>query len=206
MQPYTYLIGWSKQNLWYYGAQYGKKANPDKLWITYYTSSKYVKSARVLFGEPDIIKIRKKFNCAKQCKRWETKVLRRMNVVSQEIWLNKTISDGYPIPQKGIRTREIGYKHSEETKQKISTRTMGKLKGPCSEERRTKLKKITKEKRYNYNTKKYSFNHKNGDIYSGTVIEFCEKYNLFKTNVYNMIYGKTKSVKGWKLTIELNNT
>jgi hypothetical protein len=36
--PYTYLIGWSKLNLWYYGSQYGKKAHPSNLWRTYFTS------------------------------------------------------------------------------------------------------------------------------------------------------------------------
>jgi hypothetical protein len=36
-QPYTYLIGWSEHDLWYYGCEYGrwrKTANPENLWIT----------------------------------------------------------------------------------------------------------------------------------------------------------------------------
>lgn len=41
--PYTYLIGWSKLNWWYYGAEFAKIkkiANPSNLWTTYFTSSK----------------------------------------------------------------------------------------------------------------------------------------------------------------------
>ena len=31
-KPYTYLIGWSTLNKYYYGVQFNKKANPDDLW------------------------------------------------------------------------------------------------------------------------------------------------------------------------------
>ena len=44
--PYTYFIKWSAQNIWYYGVEYGfysKTANPNNLWVTYFTSSKLVK-------------------------------------------------------------------------------------------------------------------------------------------------------------------
>lgn len=59
--PYTYLIGWSEHNLWYYGVRYANSTIPENdLWVKYFSSSKYVKDIRKEFGEPDVIQIRKK--------------------------------------------------------------------------------------------------------------------------------------------------
>ena len=44
--PYTYLIGWSKLNIWYYGRRTAKKCNPDEFWVTYFTSSNKVQNAK----------------------------------------------------------------------------------------------------------------------------------------------------------------
>ena len=41
--PYTYIIGWSSLNKWYYGVRYAKNCKPEDLWKTYFTSSKHVK-------------------------------------------------------------------------------------------------------------------------------------------------------------------
>jgi hypothetical protein len=87
---YTYLIGWSEKNRWYYGCRYGKKCNPAELWKTYFTSSKHVKNFRENNGEPDVIQIRKIFNDSKSCRDWEHKVLRRMKVTRNDKFLNKT--------------------------------------------------------------------------------------------------------------------
>jgi hypothetical protein len=53
--PYTYLIGWSSTNKFYYGVRYAKKCNPSELFISYFTSSKHVKSYMKKHGNPDII-------------------------------------------------------------------------------------------------------------------------------------------------------
>lgn len=53
--PYTYLIGWSWLDKWYYGLQHGRNAHPDNLWTTYFTSSPIVRDFRVEHGEPDIV-------------------------------------------------------------------------------------------------------------------------------------------------------
>lgn len=58
--PYTYLIGWSNQNKWYYGVRTAKNCHPGDLWTTYFTSSKYVKQFITQYGEPDIILNKKK--------------------------------------------------------------------------------------------------------------------------------------------------
>ena len=66
--PYTYLIGWSKLNKYYYGVRYAKNCHPSDLWTKYFTSSKYVKQFREENGEPDIIEIRKTFSNIKEIK------------------------------------------------------------------------------------------------------------------------------------------
>jgi len=87
---YTYFIGWSKQKKYYYGVRYSKKCNPKELWITYFTSSKHVKKHREIFGEPDIVEIRKLFDDVKSARTWETKVLTRLMVKDRVDFLNKT--------------------------------------------------------------------------------------------------------------------
>jgi|Laugresp1bdmlbsn_1035097.scaffolds.fasta_scaffold04883_2 hypothetical protein len=74
--PYTYLIGWSKTNTFYYGSQYGQFADPKNLWTTYFTSSKYVADYYRQYGDPDIIEIRKTFKTPDQCKFWEHRVVK----------------------------------------------------------------------------------------------------------------------------------
>lgn len=87
---YTYLIGWSKLDKWYYGVRYAKTAHPSDLWTTYFTSSKTVKKFREEHGEPDIITIRKIFSDVKKVQLWEHKVLKRTRAVYKKKWLNKT--------------------------------------------------------------------------------------------------------------------
>lgn len=88
--PYTYLIGWSQHDKWYYGVRYAKNAHPDDLWNPYKTSSKHVKSFIEAFGEPDVIQVRKTFRTALQAREWEHKVLRRMRAIHRSDFLNKT--------------------------------------------------------------------------------------------------------------------
>lgn len=86
--PYTYLIGWSALNKWYYGVRYGKYCHPVDLWTTYFTSSPIISIFREKYGEPDVIQIRKIFNDPIKARLWEDKVHYRMNVVKSTNWLN----------------------------------------------------------------------------------------------------------------------
>lgn len=86
--PYTYLIGWRSSDKWYYGVRYGKGCCPTDLWVTYFTSSKIVAESRVKYGEPDIIVVRKVFNSIEGATSWEHSVLKRMNVIQSDKWLN----------------------------------------------------------------------------------------------------------------------
>jgi hypothetical protein len=89
-QPYTYLIGWTEHQKFYYGVRYAKKSNPKDLMKSYFTSSQSVKQFIKENGLPDLIQIRKTFFNAKAARIWEEKVLRRMNVIKNTKFLNKT--------------------------------------------------------------------------------------------------------------------
>lgn len=91
-QPYTYLIGWSDRDVWYYGVRFAKNCHPSELWVSYFTSSKYVSLFRDKHGEPDIVQIRRIFETAEQAVMWETKVLHRTNAIYEQKWLNRNIA------------------------------------------------------------------------------------------------------------------
>lgn len=198
--PYTYLIGWSKHNQFYYGRRTAKNCHPDEFWVKYFTSSKHVEQFRKDHGEPDIIQIRRTFpDNPDACKIWESKVLERLDAQNHPNFLNKRNGDHkwdmtgmvavrdidgniiqVPIDDpryisgelthvaKGVvawnkgktniyseETRnkmseaaknKKGYKHSEETKQKISDGNKGKT---VSEETKLKLSIIAKNRNPN---------------------------------------------------------
>lgn len=102
--PFTYLIGWSSKNIWYYGSRTKPKCNPTDLWTIYFTSSKYVKQFRKEYGEPDIIEVRKTFLTRDDALNWEHKVLKRMGVIFDSKWLNK--SDNKTYNRKGVKFTE----------------------------------------------------------------------------------------------------
>lgn len=137
---YTYLIGWSTLNKWYYGVRYSKKSNPDELWKTYFTSSEYVKQFRKEYGEPDVIQIRKTFSNAVKARVFEHKVLKRLNVITEDKWLNKTnnisfdpiilreckLGNKNPMYDKTSECHPwFGHKHTQESRDKISKSSSG---------------------------------------------------------------------------------
>jgi len=94
--PYTYLIGWSAHNVWYYGRRTGTGCHPSDLWDSYFTSSKWVKQFRQLHGEPDVVEVRRVFASSEQARRWENKVLTRLNAAKDDRFLNKRNGDTSP--------------------------------------------------------------------------------------------------------------
>jgi hypothetical protein len=116
-QPYTYLIGWSDHNVYYYGVRYAKSCNPTELWSTYFTSSKYVKEFAAVNGAPDIIEIRKIFTNADKARLWEHKVLKRLKVNTNRRFLNQ--SDNVSISSEAA-LRGAKKKKSAETRRKMS--------------------------------------------------------------------------------------
>lgn len=146
-KPFTYLIGWTSLDKWYYGVRYGKNCHPTQLWTSYYTSSKYVLDLRKQAGEPDVIQVRRIFPSVQEAVNWETRVLRRMRVVTRSDFLNRAycsasgavhaaVSDETKAKigakSKGRKTF-LGRKHTEETKAKMRSKIV-------SEETRTKMR------------------------------------------------------------------
>lgn len=105
--PYVYLIGWSVYNVYYYGVRYSKYAYPNDLFVTYFSSSAYVKKMVHENGPPDIIQVRKVFNSGNyefdktKALRWETTVLRRLNVVQDSRFLNRWDNNMFPLNTTG---------------------------------------------------------------------------------------------------------
>jgi len=94
MKPYTYLIGWSELEKYYYGVRFANKVEPEKdLWVKYFTSSKHVKNFRESHGEPDIILIDMVFEIAQDAIDYEKLKIRQCLFESDEKnrWLNKAI-------------------------------------------------------------------------------------------------------------------
>lgn len=156
--PYTYLIGWSNHNKWYYGAEYGsvvKIANPSNLWNTYFTSSSEVKKFREEYGEPDVIEVRRTFITEKDCREWEDKVLTKLNVIRSEKWLNKRqgssvlfICEGHSQESKDKMRGPRGPQNKEWIKNRFANRVPAKttaLKGRPSPIKGRKLKQREKK-------------------------------------------------------------
>ena len=92
--PYTYLIGWTTHNKWYYGRRTSKNCHPDELWKTYFTSSKHVAAFVVQHSAPDVVEVRKLFpGDPGRCAEWESRVLRRIDAQHSGMWLNMKNGD-----------------------------------------------------------------------------------------------------------------
>ena len=55
--PYTYLLTHVQTGKKYYGVRFAKGCNPSDLFITYFTSSKYVKSLIEEYGIESLLKL-----------------------------------------------------------------------------------------------------------------------------------------------------
>ena len=101
MKPYTYLIGWPEHNIWYYGVRYANGCDPSDLWNPYKTSSTHVSAFAAEHGDPPVRLIRRVFEDTMSARLWENRVLKRMKVVGNNIWLNKHDSMSPPINPLG---------------------------------------------------------------------------------------------------------
>jgi hypothetical protein len=134
IKPFTYIIGWTSLDKFYFGVRYKKGCSPDDLWDTYFTSSKHVKRFREVHGEPDIIKICKIFDCKTQARMAEHEYLKRVNASTNKRYLNKSNSDG----------KFINYEWTDERKRKHSELMTGRKYAPRSKECRESISKANK--------------------------------------------------------------
>jgi hypothetical protein len=82
----------------YYGVRYAKNCHPAELFVTYFTSSKYVADYIKKHGLPDIIEVRKTFTEKDRVKKallHEHRTLKKLKVIHRSDYLNKT--DNYAI-------------------------------------------------------------------------------------------------------------
>ena len=142
--PYTYLIKHVPTNMYYYGCRFAKNCDPSELWIKYKTSSKAVKLLIEQYGENSFqFEIRKTFDDANAARSWENRVLKRMNVINRNDFINLTdnISISHAAGELGRKNRisseahrlaiskvgksNLGLKRTDATKAKISNALMG---------------------------------------------------------------------------------
>ena len=117
--PYTYLIGWTSINKWYYGRRTAKNCHPNEFWIKYFTSSFSVKEYILKYGNPDVIEIRKIFDSIEDCKRWESRVLSHYKVETNDMWINQRSTDDKWDTTGKYNGGNTGVPHTEETKRKM---------------------------------------------------------------------------------------
>ena len=145
-QPYTYLIGWSVLDRWYYGVRYAKGCHPGDFWVKYFTSSYDVQLLRKQFGNPDVIQIRQIFETAEDALLWEQKVLHRLDAANTEKWINQTNSVWPPErmseqSRKRISEYRTARRHTSKTRQKISEANKGQI--PWNKGRKMSDEEIT---------------------------------------------------------------
>lgn len=147
---YTYLIGWSTLNKYYYGVRTSTKATLNDLWVSYFTSSKRVREIANINGPPDIIQIRKIFDTAQAAIAWEAKVLTKLKIhkkISTK-WINLTNNRAVfltPEIKKKIgdhfrgKTYEERYGIETATKLRQQRSEANKTRGARSEETKKKI-------------------------------------------------------------------
>ena len=194
--PYTYLIGWSNHNVWYYGVRYGKGCNPNDLWNSYFTSSKRVAQFRLEHNEPDVIQVRRVFTTSVDARLWEHDVIRRAKLINKNNFLN-CHDGGKTFMNKG------GYKLSERSAtycDKISESNTGKKRSDKFKAERS----IQYSGHGNPNYGKVSSREKIINILKGQ-----KKYRQFKIDgvVYELVSDATKvfNISGTTIKARLNS-
>lgn len=128
--PFTYLIGWSRLNVWYYGVRYANGCSPSDLWVKYFTSSPIVDEYRLHFGEPDVIEVRRSFTSKEAARKWEFIVIKRMCAVKSLNWLNRSNA---AVEFAGVIA------HTEKAKSKIREARKRQIMVPVSDETKAKI-------------------------------------------------------------------
>ena len=150
-KPYSYVIN-CPDGRRYYGIRYAKNCHPSDLWEKYFTSSETIKEMIKEFGkEAFTYEVRKIFDTPSEALAWERKVLRRLNVVESENWINLTYLNGgwNPVATKSQRESASkthkGKTISEEQRKLISEKMKGRF---VSEETRKKRSDTMKGRKF----------------------------------------------------------
>jgi hypothetical protein len=130
MTCYTYIIGWSDLNKYYYGVRVANALAPkEDLWNEYFTSSQVVKKYRDAYGEPDVVKIDAEFDVREDALAYELNYLKENKCVTSDVWLNQAA-----FPMVDNRGRVI----TDEEKRKISASVKASWKNRAHRKKETK--------------------------------------------------------------------
>ena len=189
--PYTYRIGWSKTGMNYYGVRYAKNCHPSDLFVTYFTSSKYVAEYIKEHGDPDIIEIRKIFTGDDRRAKsilYEHRVLKRMNVVKRQDYLNK--HDGRPVD---ILTDPDVMRRWAASMEIVRNDPAVKAKAKLSYQENAKRRAAADMTIYQFYHKKTG----KTETCSKTQLAYMYKLNITHLNHMADGIGNRKSVAGW---------
>ena len=123
--PYTYKIRW-ETGVFYYGCRFAKNCNPNDFWVTYKTSSKYVKEYIEQHGEPSSVRVTRTFKTPEEALRWESKLLSKVSANRNPKMLNRSVgmSDKHNY-KDGFGTKEIHDKVDMTLRTKYGSRGSG---------------------------------------------------------------------------------
>lgn len=204
--PYAYHLYHLPTNQHYYGVEYGLKANPNNLWVTYFSSSKRIKNLIHKYGKESFkFKVRKIFKTTDEAIKWETKFLHKIDAKNNKHWLNQHNGNGDWVNKVGYllterqrlnRTKEknpfFGKKHTDETRQKM--RKPKSYVPPKSEETKKRLSESLTGRTFSETHKKNISKGKKGTIISE---QTKQKISLATKGEKNPMFGKS-AVKGGK--------
>jgi len=125
--PYTYLIKHKLTGKVYYGSRYARGCHPNDLWKKYFTSSKDIQFYIKKYGRSSFeYEVRKTFTNIFKCQEWEYKVLKRLNAVDRDNFINKSNGDGLirtknwlskKAYERFLKLTSLGHKGIPETKE-----------------------------------------------------------------------------------------
>jgi hypothetical protein len=137
--PFSYYLYHIPTGKKYYGIRHGKKANPETLWKTYFSSSKIVKKLIQEYGIDSFkVEVRKIFDSPQETILWEHKVLRRLYAASRDDWINR---------HNGGKKFRGPEKHSDKTKQRIANKLTGTQRSSETIEKYKKSSAIREKKK-----------------------------------------------------------
>lgn len=208
--PYTYLIGWSNLDTYYYGRRTAQGCNPRDLWVTYFTSSPSVHQFVTDNGPPDIIQVRQIYDLnltlqekITKCVLWENKFLERVNAASNPKFLNKSNGDSKfdstgmvtVIDRSTNKTKQITKIEFETNPNNYYAVRLGKVTAII-----LATNEITLVSSKEYKANRHLYRHVSEGIVTVTVKSSGEKKTIFTTEFYNNRHLYQHHSEGRQLT------
>lgn len=209
-QPFTYHLFHKPTGKHYYGVRFRKGCHPGQLWTTYFSSSKIVKQLIKDYGKDSFqYEIRRVFDTAESAVAWETKVLKRLRVKTNDNWLNLSIQGAVMMTddiKAKISAIHKGRTKSPEERRKQSLARKGKKQSKDHAMKRGAARKgLVFSDEWRQNLKASCKHRKRWNVLSPTsepveitnLIEFCADNHLSYQCMLHVLNGRNKSHKGF---------